>query len=137
MGMTTSAAWAQALTEVIGLDAQLPPTARLVADAPPPVGFPVWGSIEDDFWVIEEEDSEDDFTPVGPQWLRAVVKAWRSVGVESHPAKEVDARSGAEVQGAWIDPEAWCGLSRPKRWLLVEAGLRILAMPRARVRLVE
>eukprot|EP00974_Lingulodinium_polyedra_P105962 10257674-Lingulodinium_polyedra.AAC.1 len=60
MGMTTSAAWAQAFTEVIGEDAQLPAASRLVADAPPPEALPLWGSIEDDFWCIEELDEENE-----------------------------------------------------------------------------
>ena len=132
MGLTTSACWAQALTECIGEDALLPVRHRLVADQPPPEAFPVWGSIEDNFWVIEELDG-DSVKPVGPQWMKKVVEAWRRVGVESRPKKETDAAFGVEVQGAWIDEEGWCGLSRAKRWLLLEAGLRLLAMPRVRL----
>ena len=136
MGMTTSACWAQALPECIGEGALLSEESRLVADRPPPEAFPVWGSIEDDFWVIEELD-DDSAKPIGPGWMKRVIEAWRQVGVESHPKKEINAAFGIEVQGAWIDEDGWCGLSRAKRWRLLEAGLRLLAMPRVRLQLFE
>eukprot|EP00974_Lingulodinium_polyedra_P044613 4279262-Lingulodinium_polyedra.AAC.1 len=72
MGFTPSASWAQALNECVAEDAKLPQHQRLVDGAPPPAGLPLWASIEDDFWVLEEEAEELGNKAVhGRKWLRA------------------------------------------------------------------
>ena len=55
MGFTAAAAWAQAYNEQKAREAELPVDSRLVDGKPPPSGFPIWGSILDDVWAIEEE----------------------------------------------------------------------------------
>ena len=50
--------WAQAATELMTTNAELPEEARLHMDRPTPAAPPMWGSIFDDVWGLEE-DSDD------------------------------------------------------------------------------
>ena len=40
-------------------DSELPAARRLVDGRAAPPGFPIWGSIIDDMWVVEEDDPTD------------------------------------------------------------------------------
>eukprot|EP00974_Lingulodinium_polyedra_P077028 7457296-Lingulodinium_polyedra.AAC.1 len=54
MGFGPSAGWAQFLAEVACEKAALPPSRRFVDGAAPPTEPPIWGSIEDDVWAVEQ-----------------------------------------------------------------------------------
>ena len=118
MGFTGSACWAQLFNEGIISTTSLPAEARLIDGAPPPPSFPIWGSILDDFWGIEEEGQE-----AAAAWLREVAGAWEKTGIVEHEKKRVEGAVCAEVQGAMVHgKELWIGLSRDKRLRLAEAG---------------
>ena len=86
MGFTPSATWAKMFNDVVAEDIALPQDRRIVAESIVPPTLPVWGSIEDNFWVVEEEtEAREDI--VGPVWLSSVVQCWRELGVECNTKK--------------------------------------------------
>ena len=54
MGFGPSAGWAQGLTDVVALDAGLPVDSRVHPDHVVSSHLPVWGSIIDDIWALEQ-----------------------------------------------------------------------------------
>ena len=56
MGFTAAASWAQAYNEAKAVEVGLPQDRRLIDDKPPPKQFPIWGSILDDVWALDEVD---------------------------------------------------------------------------------
>ena len=96
MGFCASAGWAQAVSEEAAAAAELPTECRLRMDDPAPPAFPIWGSILDDFWAIEEVEPGSAST-VGPGWLRRTDAAWAALGIESHKKKAHDGILGGEV----------------------------------------
>ena len=110
---TAAAAWAQAYNEQKAVKAALPDNARLVDGKPPPKDFPIWGSILDDVWAIEEDDGDD--LGVGHDWLARVAELWAEDGVEEHVKKAVEGVHREEVQGAMINGVeglGWCQSSK-------------------------
>lgn len=136
MGFTAAAAWAQAYNEQKAVEAALPDNARLVDGKPPPKDFPIWGSILDDVWAIEEDDGDD--LGVGHDWLARVAELWAEDGVEEHVKKAVEGVRREEVQGAMIDGvEGWVGVSHQKRTSILEAGLLLISQRRPLVGAVD
>ena len=136
MGFTAAAAWAQAYNEQKAVEAALPDSARLVDGKPPPKNFPIWGSILDDVWAIEEDEGDD--LGVGHDWLARVAELWAEDGVEEHVKKAVEGVHREEVQGAMIDGvEGWVGVSRQKRMSILEAGLLLISQRRPLVGAVD
>ena len=136
MGFTAAAAWAQAYNEQKAVEAALPDNARLVDGKPPPKDFPIWGSILDDVWAIEEDDGDD--LGVGHEWLARVAELWAEDGVEEHVKKAVEGVHREEVQGAMIDGvEGWVGVSHQKRTSILEAGLLLISQRRPLVGAVD
>eukprot|EP00974_Lingulodinium_polyedra_P079361 7686424-Lingulodinium_polyedra.AAC.1 len=58
MGFAPSAGWAQALADQGPAVAGVPLERRVRPDVPPPRDFPVWGSIMDDIWAVEESEEQ-------------------------------------------------------------------------------
>ena len=88
MGFAASASWAQGFNEVVAQDAALPLARRAVADRPCPGRFPVWASILDDFWFLEEE-TVDDSAPWGQMLLGRVGVCWDTLGLATNVKKDV------------------------------------------------
>ena len=146
MGFTCSAAWAQGYNETVAERCALPPSQRLVAGVPPPKAPPFWGSILDDFWTVEAvADSPADVNAPadsGAEWGRPLLEKVGNLleqdGIRVNSKKDVWNDDSAEVQGAMLDGrELWIGASRPKRWLLLQAGLDICSRRYVRVRLLQ
>ena len=137
MGFGPSAGWAQGLTDVIALDAQLPPEQRLHPDTVPPSTMPLWGSIVDDVWAIEHVGSQLD-AGVGASWMDAAERAWVARGVEPNSKKSIDNAMGEEIQGYYVDPlEHWVGVSLEKRRWLFQATVWVLRQRRVMVAVVD
>ena len=127
MGFTASCSWAQAASEEAVRRAALPDSARLVEGQLAPARPPLWGSIIDDLWAVEEE-AENEAAPVGPAWMHDIGQAWSSMGVRTNEKKDVFAAVCGEAQGAFIDGnQHWCGVSTEKRVALLQGGLRLLS----------
>ena len=97
MGFAPSSGWAQALTDVVAERAKLPEKSRILPSTDVPESFPLWGSIIDDVWAIDNT-SDGHADVVGPSWLHTATGEWEKVGAESHKHKEVDLGEGEEVQ---------------------------------------
>ena len=132
MGFTGSASWAQIFNEAIIDECKLPADRRLVDGQIAPGQLPVWGSILDGFWGVEE----DTMDVAGP-WMRPVTTAWETAGIIEHEKKRVDGDPVGEIQGAMFEGrELWVGLSREKRLALAEAGRFLMRCRRVHVRSV-
>jgi hypothetical protein len=124
MGFGPSAGWAQALTDLIARDANLPPEKRLYPGEVSPESLPVWGSIIDDVWALDHVDDGGE-PPVGPVWLDRASDAWVKRGVQPHEKKSVNAAAGEEIQGYYVHPEDhWIGVSMEKRRHLYQATFK-------------
>ena len=131
MGFTAAAAWAQAYNEAKAKEVGLPEQSRLIDTQPPPSSFPIWGSILDDVWALEECDSYDDPPATGSKWLADISAAWTRDGVVEHEKKAVEGVSKEEIQGVMVDGVRGClGVSLQKRGILFEAGMYLLAQQR-------
>lgn len=131
MGFTAAASWAQAYNEAKVAEVGLPQDKRLIDDRPPPSQFPIWGSILDDVWALDECASVDDPPSIASKWLDDVAVAWSRDGVKEHEKKAVQGVLREEVQGVMIDgKDGWAGVSKPKRAMLLEAGLYLLRQQR-------
>jgi hypothetical protein len=86
MGFGPSAGWAQAVTDKITLDADLPHASRVHPDQIIPDELPVWGSIVDDIWALEHVGDRGE-ADVGPVWMNRAEAAWERDGVESNVKK--------------------------------------------------
>ena len=138
MGFGPSAGWAQGLTDVTTASAGLDPNCRLHPDELAPRGFPIWGSICDDIWAIDNAQAGDRQTAVGPLWLTRAEEAWRERGVDPNVKKSIDIAEGAEVQGYYIHPDRhWVGVSLLKRSQLFQATIYILSQHQVLVGDVE
>ena len=63
---------------------------------------------------------------------------WDTLGLATNVKKDVLGDLTGEVQGAFTHgAEFWCGLSRAKRVLLLQAGLHILSRRYVRVRMMQ
>ena len=131
MGFTAAASWAQAYNEAKAVEVGLPQDRRLIDDKPPPKHFPIWGSILDDVWALDECTSAEDPPGVASKWLEDIAQAWGRDGVLEHEKKAVRGVLKEEVQGVMIDgKDGWAGVSMSKRALLLEAGLYLLRQQR-------
>jgi hypothetical protein len=138
MGFGPSAGWAQALTDLVAKDANLPPEQRLHPDGVVPETLPVWGSIVDDIWALDHVDDEDDCNPTGPKWLDAAEQAWVQRGVQPNVKKSVNAALGVEVQGYFVHPhQHWVGLSMEKRRHLFQASMQVLLQRRVHLKVFD
>ena len=138
MGFTAAASWAQAYNEAKAQQVGLPVERRLVDSQPPPSAFPIWGSILDDIWALDECETEADPHRDAHEWLRKMAMAWERDGVQEHMKKAVQGKLREEVQGAMVDGvEGWVGMSKQKRLQLLESGLYILSQPRPLVGIVD
>ena len=131
IGFTAAASWAQAYNEAKAVEVGLPQDRRLIDDKPPPKHFPIWGSILDDVWALDECTSAEDPPGVASKWLEDIAQAWGRDGVLEHEKKAVRGVLKEEVQGVMIDgKDGWAGVSMSKRALLLEAGLYLLRQQR-------
>eukprot|EP00973_Karenia_brevis_P068062 9468911-Karenia_brevis.AAC.1 len=101
MGFGPSAGWAQALTDKVTSD--LPADKQVRIDREPPFSLPLWGSIEDDVWALEEA-LPGVSVDTAPFWMHTVEKGWHAAGIDVNAAKNVDAVAGAEIQGYFVHP---------------------------------
>eukprot|EP00438_Fugacium_kawagutii_P012044 Skav218186 [mRNA] locus=scaffold5213:236505:243510:- [translate_table: standard] len=133
MGFGPSAGWAQGLTDVVALDANLPQDKRLHPDFVVPESLPVWGSIIDDIWALDHVDTDATML-AGPDWLgRAELR-----GVEPNHRKSVDAHEGEEIQGYYVHPtEHWIGVALQKRRNLMQSTFMVLMQSTVMVGVVD
>lgn len=96
MGFTGSPGWAQAAADTIFLSGRLPQERRVTFERPCPVAPPVWGSIIDDLWAIDQ--------PPGPisssaarRWMLRAEAQWDRQSIPVH--RQVD-RRGDRGRGA-------------------------------------
>ena len=121
MGFGPSAGWAQGMTDVVAVDAELPTDRRLHPDSVVPSDLPIWGSIIDDIWALDHKDTSDSEI-VGPQWLQRAEDNWCIRGVEPNAKKSVNGAEGEEIQGFYVHPyDHWVGVSLVKRRHLFQA----------------
>ena len=106
---------------------------------PAPAGFPIWGSILDDVWTIEEEQYADQPAEElhGAHMMEMLEGVWADVGLPVNKAKNVSGAKCAEVQGALVAGiQQTVGVSVPKLTELLEAGLFVVSSPVPLVRTV-
>lgn len=126
MGFGPSAGWAQGLTDVVALDADLPQDRRLHPDSVVPSHLPIWGSIIDDIWAMEHVESEGT-GDIGKDWLSRAEEHWCIRGVEPNSKKTIDAMEDQEIQGYHVDSRNhWVGVSLTKRRHLFQATMSLL-----------
>lgn len=126
MGFCGSVAWAQSASEVAIDRAKLPESQRLVEGRLAPGSLPIWASIIDDVWALEEEDK--DLDPQAPTWMEQIGAAWDDIGVQTNATKDVFAEVCGEAQGAYIHGEEfWCGVRRDKRLGLMQGCVKLLS----------
>eukprot|EP00974_Lingulodinium_polyedra_P081929 7931603-Lingulodinium_polyedra.AAC.1 len=126
MGLAPSAGWAQAVTDLAASKAHVPEAARVRFDAPAPPDPPIWGSIIDDLWAIEQREGHQP----GPQvrrWMRGVDREWPRLGVPLNHAKCTDGEVTGEFQGTVIHgTQQWLGTSRARRLEVLAVALYVL-----------
>eukprot|EP00434_Breviolum_minutum_P045769 symbB.v1.2.041102.t1/scaffold7825.1/size10313/1 len=128
MGFGPSAGWAQGLTDVASLRADIPDNHRLHPDRMAPDTFPIWGSICDDIWAIDHAQDEFDAELRGPGWLSRAEEAWVDCGVQPNHKKTVNGKGGEEVQGYFVhEDDHWVGVSMQKRRKLFQATWYLLS----------
>lgn len=138
MGFGPSAGWAQALTDLVSKDANLPPEQRLHPDGVVPDSLPIWGSIVDDIWALDHLDSADDSQAVGPLWLEDAEQAWVRRWVEPNTKKTINAAYGEEIQGYYVHPfEHWVGVSIEKRRHLFQASISVLLRRKVHIKVFD
>ena len=147
MGFAPSAGWAQLVTNAATKD--LPAAQRVDSDEVMPCSWPVWGSIVDDVWAIEEAPGDQALPADEPDrlpdslgdpatWLCSVEERWNNMKVEINAKKSVDADENAEIQGATLHPTAhWLGVGVQRRLLVMDLILRSLVFSWMRLRFVE
>ena len=128
MGFGPSAGWAQGLTDVASLRADMPDNHRLHPDRMAPDTLPIWGSICDDIWAIDHAQDEFDAELRGPGWLSRAEEAWVDCGVQPNHKKTVNGKGGEEVQGYFVhEDDHWVGVSMQKRRKLLQATWYLLS----------
>ena len=126
MGFAPSAGWAQAASDTAFLKAGLPQERRVTFDRPCPTELPLWGSIVDDLWALDERSAGDRARSQAAFWMTKAERAWDRLGVPVHHGKSVDGGSG-EFQGTEVHPtEHWLGTTRRRRLDLFAATLALL-----------
>ena len=121
MGFGPAAGWAQAVTDTATLQAGLPEQQRVTFKKPVPRNFPIWGSILDDVWTVEEVPTADDTDEIREAWIAAVTGIWPKMGVAVNEKKSVNGEcsigvGAAEIQGAQMHPTRhWLGSSLGRR----------------------
>ena len=103
MGLAPSSAWAQAVTDAAASAADLPVDRRVRFGQVCPQELPVWGSIVDDFWTIEEQQpGEIDPDSPAALWVDKFEEQLHKFGVPVHPdergwrgERRVPGRTGA------------------------------------------
>ena len=90
MGMRCSAGWAQCVTDTVTDQIALVDKPRLHPDRPMPATLPVWGSIIDDVWYLEETDPGG--AAEGPGLLDLVSDRWGEAGVAADAAAAASPR---------------------------------------------
>ena len=122
MGFGPAAGWAQAVTDEAVLRAGLPTSQQVSATGTVPDSLPVWGSILDDVWAIDEAKKPGEGDGEGKKWIDSVDAAWREIGVPVNEKKNVDGEEDAEFQGVQLHGrQHWLGVSRKKRAHLMVA----------------
>eukprot|EP00974_Lingulodinium_polyedra_P049321 4740433-Lingulodinium_polyedra.AAC.1 len=104
MGFRASAGWAQCLTDAVVARAALPEERRVVANRDPPADFPLWGTIIDDIWAIDQDNGDIEATE-GLAWIHAAENEWTAAGVDRNERKDVDNAVHEEIQGFMVDGE--------------------------------
>ena len=137
MGFGPSAGWAQGLTDVVAIDAQMPPDCRIHPDIVIPESLPIWGSIIDDIWALEHV-ADNEVATTGPSWLQQAETAWIVRDVAPNTKKSVDGAHGEEIQGYYVHPTGhWVGLSHEKRRFLFQASFKVLMQRSTHLKVIE
>lgn len=137
MGFGPSAGWAQGLTDVVTHVAGLPADQRVHPDFVVPSSLPLWGSIIDDIWALDHQDTPEQ-SVVGPEWLDRAEAAWCVRGVEPNSKKTINGHEGEEIQGYFVHPsEHWIGVAMEKRRYLVQSTFMLLMKEKVVVAVVD
>ena len=126
MGFAPSAGWAQAASDTAFLNAGLPQDRRVTFNEPCPSEMPLWGSIVDDLWALDERSAGDRARSAPAFWMTKAERAWDRMGIPVHHGKSVDNGQG-EFQGTEVHPtQHWLGTTRRRRVDLLAATLTLL-----------
>ena len=141
MGFAGSAAWAQGLNEALSLRGGLPQGRRMVDGTVPPGRPPVWGSILDDIWAVDEVpelDAEDAPHGDAALWVEEISEQWTREGIDENMPKRIHGFCSGEIQGAYFDgKDLWMGVFRPRRLKIIESGLRLVSEHRVLAKSIE
>ena len=106
MGFGPAAGLAQAVTDTATIRAELPTPKRVASDQPVTKSFPVWGSILDDVWSIEQNTDSGGEEDIAQAWV-AAVKSRRASTVKSQLAFAAARSNGLNFTGCaagWAHP---------------------------------
>eukprot|EP00971_Amphidinium_carterae_P105468 2088465-Amphidinium_carterae.1 len=78
MGMGPAAGWAQCCTDVSTKAAAMPEESRAVDGAVVPLHPPLWGSILDDVWAIDEQQPQG--MSLAQRWMESLDQEWPRIG---------------------------------------------------------
>eukprot|EP00971_Amphidinium_carterae_P286189 5682629-Amphidinium_carterae.1 len=125
MGFKPAAGWAQAVSDSVLSASQIPQDRRVRFDKDICAELPVWGSIIDDIWVLEQPDGDQC---VADEWLPSVEAQLAQRSIPLHPAKSLDKSTDGEFQGTQLHAyDHWLGVSFEKRFLLLASSLHLLS----------
>ena len=137
MGFKPACGFAQAITDHTAQVAGLPSGSRVVPEHPCPLQGSVWGSIVDDIWSLDPVSKESKEEAPGAVWLQRCVEAWETIGVTAHPDKVEMGVENSEIQGYFVDSRRHTiSVSVKKRWMLMQAMLRMLMQRRVTVKVL-
>ena len=115
MGFGPAAGWAQGATDAASAKANLDQDLRVVEGRPVPLQPPIWGSILDDLWFLEEAE-KGEVPEWGLEQAEKVTDAWALHGTTVNRKKDVNRAVGAEIQGVHVDGDTHdVGMSPQKR----------------------
>ena len=140
MGFGPSATIAQGIADVCVDRSGAPAHRRVRGRDLPPMELPVFGSMMDDIWGIDELPLEGPSAGgmKASEIVERVAAEWPKIGLEEHPDKTHVAVFGEEVQGLFVHPtDGWIGVSVAKRAKLWAATMRLVSFPRPSLRSVE
>ena len=127
MGFTPSAGIAQAVTDEATRLGNLPADRKVTFDEAAPAEWPVWSSIIDDVWTIEERRHRTRRDADTSKWLTGAERAFSGFGISINDSKTVDDGFGVEFQGAVIHPEDhWLGATVERRVMSTACAFTVL-----------
>ena len=138
MGFTGSAGIAQAVTDEATTRVALPTAQRVTFDTVAPSSWPVWASIIDDLWSVEERTHPSQRDAEVSAWMAGAGRAFGSFNLPMNEGKSIDDGLGVEFQGACIHPQHhWLGTSIERRVMSTACTFSVLSRWEVASRTVE